>query len=112
MRMGKIPYPDSFTKNSSSYSSSSRSDRDSNTASGSEGEHPCSWKNFGKSITNGAITGAISGGIGGSIAPGIGTEIGAASGAVGGPLGSAAARYLAPRIGFLGGAAVGIADKK
>ncbi|NBI43951.1 hypothetical protein GVX76_10875 [[Haemophilus] felis] len=71
----------------------------------------------------GAGIGALSGGLGylgnsvvsGNFSwSGFGTSIavGAASGAVGGPLGSAAARYLAPRIGFLGGAAVGIADKK
>ncbi|QPB41621.1 hypothetical protein [Rodentibacter haemolyticus] len=38
--------------------------------------------------------------------------VGATSEVVGGPIGSAAAKYLVPRIGFLGGATVGIADKK
>ncbi|MFZ7159413.1 hypothetical protein C3007_10025 [Avibacterium gallinarum] len=45
---------------------------------------------------------------------GLGTSIaaGAVSGIIGGPMASTAAKYLAPRVGFLSGAAIGIADKK
>ena len=38
---------------------------------------------------------------------GAATATGAASGAIGGPVGSAAARYLLPRVAFIGGASEG-----
>lgn len=58
-------------------------------------------------LGNSAISGHFTwSGLGASIA------VGAASGAIGGPMASAAAKYLAPRVGFLGGAAIGVADKK
>ncbi|WP_107842967.1 Blp family class II bacteriocin [Neisseria sicca] len=53
-------------------------------------ENSCSWKNYGKSIAQGAIGSAIIGAGMGSVTPGIGTGLGAASGFVLGAVGGAA----------------------
>ncbi|MDO4907986.1 bacteriocin [Neisseria sp.] len=54
-------------------------------------EDACSWKNFGKSMAEGAIVSGIVGAGMGSVVPAIGTGLGAASGAALGAVGGAAA---------------------
>ena len=53
-------------------------------------DNNCSWKNYGKSIAQGAIGSAIVGAGMESIAPGVGTGLGAASGLALGAIGGAA----------------------